>query len=165
MDGLLLLVGPESHKTALSDLDDLETDTGKITLSVAGSTETSNEDLIVLIDEGHATITRNVGGNSLVVLLELDSHALSDGRVRLLSFDGDLLDNDTGGVRSASKRLLPLREGVLLLVAKIGPPIYAKNESLANVNDLCDLQLESAVDSQLTTSVDTRRLMLTHYRK
>jgi len=147
MDGLLLLVGPEGHETALSDLDDLETDTGQITLSVTGSTETGNEDLVVLIDEGHATITRNVSGNSLVVLLELDSHALSDGRVGLLGFDGDLLDNDTSGVGSASERLLPLGERVLLLVTEIGP------------------QLESAVDSELTARINTRRLMLSHYRK
>ena len=165
MDRLLLLVGPESHETALSDLDDLETDTGKITLSVTGSTETGDEDLVVLIDEGHATITGNVSGNSLVVLLELDSHALSDGRVGLLSFDGDLLDNDTGSVGSASERLLPLGDRVHLLVAKIGPPKYAKNERLAIVNDFDDLQLESTVDSELTARINTRRLMFSHYRK
>jgi len=147
MDGLLLLVGPEGHETALSDLDNLETDTGEITLSVTGSTETGNEDLVVLIDEGHATITGNVSGNSLVVLLELDSHALSDGRVGLLSFDGDLLDNDTRGVGSASERLLPLGERVLLLVTEIGP------------------ELESSVDSELTARINTRRLMFSHYEK
>ena len=99
MDRLLLLVGPESHETALSDLDDLETDTGKITLSVTGSTETGDEDLVVLIDEGHATITGNVSGNSLVVLLELNSDTLSDGGVWLLCFDSDLFDNNTTCVR------------------------------------------------------------------
>lgn len=129
MDGLLLLVGPEGHETATSDLDDLETDTGQITLGVTRSTETGNEDLVVLIDEGHATITGNVGGDSLVVLLKLHSHALSDGRVGLLGLDGDLLNNDTGSVRSALEGLLPLGDTILLLETKIGPPIKQNNGS------------------------------------
>ena len=86
------------------------------------STETSDKNFIVFINERHTTISWNVGGNSLVVFLELDSNALSDGRVRLLGFDGDLLDDDTGGMGSFTERLLPLGTGVCFLVAEIGPP-------------------------------------------
>ena len=99
MHGLLLLVAPEGHQAAAGDLDDLETHTGKITLRVSGTTEAGNEHLIVLVNEGHTTITRHVGSDSLVVLLELDSDTLTDGGVGLLGFDSDLLDDDSGSVR------------------------------------------------------------------
>ena len=121
MHGLLLLVGPEGHQAAASDLDDLETDAGQITLGVARTTEAGNEHLVVLVDEGHAAIAGHVGGDPLVVLLELDSDALPDGGVWLLGLNSDLLDDDSGGVRGAGERLLPLGAGVLLLVSKIGP--------------------------------------------
>jgi hypothetical protein len=98
MDRLLLLSSPECAETAASDFNNLESHTGQITLSVTGSTETSNEDIIVFVDETHATISWNVSGNSLVVLLELNSHTLSDGGVWLLGFDSDLFNNDTTGV-------------------------------------------------------------------
>ena len=86
------------------------------------STETSDKNFIVFINERHTTISWNVGGNSLVVFLELDSNALSDGGVRLLGFDGDLLDDDTSGMGSFTERLLPLGTGVSFLVSEIGPP-------------------------------------------
>ena len=109
IDWFLGLSHPESHHTLSSAFDDLESDTGKITLGVSRSTETGNKDLIVLIDEGHTTISWDVGGDSLVVLLELDSNALSDSGVRLLSLNSNLLDNNTGGMGSIGERFLPLR--------------------------------------------------------
>ena len=54
--GLLLLLLPESEQTDTGDLDDLETDTGNITLGLALTTETGEEDLVVLIDEVQATV-------------------------------------------------------------------------------------------------------------
>lgn len=51
-----LLFFPESKETNTGDLDDLEPHTGNITLSLAGTTETGDEDLVVLIDEVKATI-------------------------------------------------------------------------------------------------------------
>ena len=113
---------PKGEETASSDLNDLESYTGQITLGVSRSTETSNKNFVVLIDEGHTTISWDVGGDSLVVFLELDSDALSDGGVRLLSLNSDLLDHDTGGVGSINERLLPLGSRVLLFVTEIGPP-------------------------------------------
>ena len=116
IDWFLGLSHPESHHTLSSAFDDLESDTGKITLSVSRSTETSDEDLVVLIDETHTTISWDVGGDSLVVLLELNSDTLSTGRVRLLSLDGDLLNNNTGSVGGLLERFLPLGSGVRLFV-------------------------------------------------
>jgi len=51
----------------------------------------------------------------------LDSHALSDGRVRLLGLDCDLLDDNTCGVRSTLEGLSPLRDLMGLVVVVIGP--------------------------------------------
>lgn len=44
-----LLLLPESKKTDTSNLDDLESDTRNITLSLSSSTETGDEDLVVLV--------------------------------------------------------------------------------------------------------------------
>lgn len=46
---LLLVQGPEGNT---GDLDDLETDTRNITNGVTGTTETGNEDLVVLCEVG-----------------------------------------------------------------------------------------------------------------
>lgn len=54
--GLLLLLLPESEQTDTGDLDDLETDTGNITLGLALTTETGEEDLVVLVNEVQTTI-------------------------------------------------------------------------------------------------------------
>lgn len=59
--GLLLLLLPQSRETDTRDLDDLETDTGNITLGLALATETGKEDLVVLVDEVQATIVRHCG--------------------------------------------------------------------------------------------------------
>ena len=111
-DWLILLSEPEGEETGSSNLDDLETDTGKITDGMAGSTESSDEDFVVLIDERHTSISGDVSGDSLVVLSELNSDALTDGGVRLLGLNTDLLDDDTSGVRSSSEGFLPF--GVLM---------------------------------------------------
>ncbi len=54
--GLLLLLLPQSHQTDTRDLDDLETDTGNITLGLTLTTETGEKDFVVLIDEVQATV-------------------------------------------------------------------------------------------------------------
>ena len=56
---LLLLLLPQSQQTDTGHLDDLETDTGNITLSLALTTETGEEDFVVLIDEVQATVVGN----------------------------------------------------------------------------------------------------------
>jgi len=90
---------------------------------MAGTTETGNEDLVVLIDECHATVLRNEAGDSFVVLLELNSDTLSDGGVGLLGLNSDLLDDDTGSVRSTLEGLSPLGDLICLVEVVIGPSI------------------------------------------
>lgn len=58
MTHLLLL--PQGEKADTRHLDDLEADTGNITLGLAATTETGDEDLVVLIDEVQATIVLRV---------------------------------------------------------------------------------------------------------
>ena len=56
MRGTHLLLLPESEETDTRDLDDLETNTGNITLGLTPATETGDQDLVVLVDEVQATI-------------------------------------------------------------------------------------------------------------
>ena len=90
---------------------------------MSGTTESSDEYLIIIIDETHATILWHVGSNFLVVLFELNSDTLTDSRVRLLSFDTDLLNDNTSSVRGSSEGLLPSSILVSLFVALIGPSV------------------------------------------
>ena len=135
---LILLSHPEGTETTSSDFNDLESYTGQITFSVSRSTETGNKDLIVLIDEGHTTISWDVGGDSLVVLLKLDSNALSNSGVRLLSLNSNLLDDNTGGVGSINEWFLPLRSRVSFFVTEIGPPV----ERLKIIKGVCLLTIK-----------------------
>ena len=121
LDGLFLLSEPESVEWDAGNLHNSESDTRKITDGMAWTTETSNEHLVVLVDEGHATISRNEASDSLVVFLELDSHTLSDGRVGLLGLDGNLLDDDAGSVGSALEGLSPLGNLIRLVEVVVSP--------------------------------------------
>ena len=71
-------------------LDDLEPDSGNITDGVTLTTESCDQDLVVLFDEVEATVVGDEGGDLLAVLDQLDTDTLSDGGVRLLGFDTDL---------------------------------------------------------------------------
>lgn len=53
---LLLLLLPEGKQTDAGNLDDLESNTGNITLGLALATETSQQDLVVLVYEVQATV-------------------------------------------------------------------------------------------------------------
>ena len=114
---------PKSEERGASDLDNLKTHSWQISDGMSGTTESSNENFVVIVNETHTTILWHVASNFLVVLFELNSHALTHGRVRLLSFDSDLLDDDSGSVRGSSEWLLPLSSLVSFLVTFIGPSI------------------------------------------
>ena len=109
---LLFLI--QSPKRYTSNLDNLESDTWNITDGVTLTTETSDEHLVVLVNETHTTIAGHVASNSLVVLFELNSDTLTHGGVGLLGFNTNLLDDDAGGLRCASEGLLPSGDSVRL---------------------------------------------------
>ena len=132
---------PECADAGVGNLNELKTHTWQITDGVTGTTETSNEYLIILITEAHSTILWHVGGNSLVVLLELDSNALTHGRVGLLGLDTDFVDDDSSGVRATSERLLPSSDLVSCLVLLIGPSIENIMLELLMTCTACDLRL------------------------
>ena len=84
---LLLLAAEESEQRGLGHADDLETDSGNISHSVTGTTETGNEHLVVLINEVQTTIARDESSDLLTILDQLHTDALTNGRVGLLGLD------------------------------------------------------------------------------
>ena len=126
---LLLLAAEQSEQRGLGHADDLETDSGNISHSVTGTTETGNEHLVVLIDKVQTTIARDEGGDLLTILDQLHTDALTNGRVGLLSLnsptheltianDIHLLKNNSLGHGGSSKDVsLDGRHVVSLLVS------------------------------------------------
>ena len=82
--GLLLLLLEERKKSNTRNLHNLETHTRNITLCVTATTESSNENLVVLVDEVKTTIVGHESGDLLTVLDQLHTHALTHGGVGLL---------------------------------------------------------------------------------
>lgn len=110
----LLLFLVQSQQRDVGYLDDLETDTGNITDGVTLTTETGNQNLVVLLNVVQATVTRYESGNLLAVLDELNPHALADGRVRLLGFNTTAEGKERPISSCCDKRINNCR--VLLLV-------------------------------------------------
>ena len=129
---------PKGKQGSASDLLNLESHTWNITDGVTLTTETGNEHFVVLIDEGESTVTGDVRSNSLVVLFELHSDALTNGGVGLLGFDSNLLNNNASGLRRASEGLLPARDRVSLGVRFESPSSDMKNEWISQGTMLND---------------------------
>ena len=64
--------------------------TGNITLSLSSSTESGDQNLVVLVDKVQTTVIGDESGDLLSVLDELDTDTLSDGGVGLLGLNTDL---------------------------------------------------------------------------
>mmetsp|Transcript_8054 Transcript_8054/g.22340 ORF Transcript_8054/g.22340 Transcript_8054/m.22340 type:complete len:215 (-) Transcript_8054:39-683(-) len=140
--GFLFFLAVEGAQAAAGNLHDLESHTRDVADGVAAAAEARDEHLVVLVDEVQATVPRHESRDLLAVLDELDAAALADGRVRLLRFDADLLDDDTLCVRGAAEGIaLVLGAQVGLLVVLVGPPLLA------------------AADDHLTGSTDTTGLV------
>ena len=92
------------------------------------TTETGNEHFVILIDEAESTVAGDVRSNSLVVLFELHSDALTNGGVGLLGFDSNFLNDNTSGLRRASEGLLPARDRVSFRVFLLGPSSDVKKQ-------------------------------------
>ena len=141
--GLLLLTLVEGDERDTRDLDDLEADTWNISDGVSGTTESSNENLVVILNEGEATVTGDESGDLLSVLDELNTDALADSRVRLLGLNTELLKHDSLGVGGSREGVgLPDRSKVGLLVFLVGPTLLT-----ATV-----LQLAGSADSSRLTN-------------
>jgi len=117
-----LLSAEEGVEGNVGDLDDLEPDSGNITDGVTLTTESSHQDLVVLLHKVQATILGDESRDLLAILDQLHTDALTDGRVRLLSLDTDLLEDDSLGVRGSSEGIgLPPGAKMSLLVVFVGP--------------------------------------------
>lgn len=120
--GLLLLLLPESNEGDTGNLDNLESDTGDITLSLTLAAETSNKDFVVLIDKVQATVIGDESSDSLAVLDKLDTDTLSNGGVGLLGLDTNLFQHNSLSVGGASEgRRLEGSTKKSLLVRLISP--------------------------------------------
>lgn len=115
----------------------LETHTGNITNGVTGATKASNQHLVVVIAKVQATVSGDESGDLLAVLDELHPHAFTDGRVRLLGLNTDLLEHNTLGHGRAVERVgLQVADAVCLVVALAGPSLNlaVARELAAGVN-------------------------------
>src|SRR5439155_620215 len=122
-DGLLL---PSLHELVQGDvvhLDHLVPDSGDVPVRPAHPpADALHEDLVVLVDEVDRAVPDRECGDLPAVLHELDLHALSEGRVRLLRLDRDLLEDDPlrlGGTLQGVGLLLELEDPPF--VVPVGP--------------------------------------------
>ena len=121
VDWFFLFLHPKSEETATCNFDNLESDSRNISLSVTLSTETSYENFIIFINKTHATVSWNVCSNFFIVFLELYSYTLSNCRVGLLSFDGNLFNHDTSSMGCFFEWFIPLRSRILFLIVIVSP--------------------------------------------
>merc|ERR1712060_790141 len=84
-----LLASEECKQGNVGDLDNLESNTGDISYGVTRTTETSNQNLVVLLNVVEATVIWHEGRDLLSVLDELNTNTLADGRVWLFSLNSN----------------------------------------------------------------------------
>ena len=92
---------------------------------MTGSSETRDQNLVVLLDVVQTTVIGHESRDLLSVLDQLDSDTLSDGRVGLFCLDSDLLKDNSHGVRASSEGVsLPPRSQMSFLVVQIVPSLF-----------------------------------------
>ena len=102
---LLLLSTEQSQERSLRDTYNLETDSRNITNSVSRTTESCNQNLIVLIHKVQTTITRNEGSDLLSVLDQLNTDTFTNGRVGLLSLHSTIRQLDASKTYTFSRTM------------------------------------------------------------
>jgi hypothetical protein len=94
---LLLLLLPERPQGNTGNLDGLELNSGNITDGATLATEAGNQNLIVDFNVVQAAVVRDKGSNLLGRASQLDTDALTDGRVGLLRLNTTIgLGNESG---------------------------------------------------------------------
>ena len=86
----LLLAEEERVQRHVGHLGYLEPDAGNVTDGVTLPAESGDENLVVLLNKVETAVLGYECRDLLSVLDQLDTDALSDGRVRLLGLDTDL---------------------------------------------------------------------------
>ena len=72
----LLLAAEEGVEGHVGDLADLEPDAGNVTNSVTFTSESTDKDLVVLLNEVQTAVIGDESSDLLAVLDQLDTHAL-----------------------------------------------------------------------------------------
>ena len=122
---LLLLLAEQSEEGGLGHAHHFEADSRNISHSVTRTTESSNQHLVVLIHVVQTTIAGNEGSDLLAVLDQLNTDALTNGRVGLLGLHSPSVDFKSKTTYTFS-RTIPF--------AMVAPP-----RTLALIEDtLCD---------------------------
>ena len=99
----LLLAAEEGVEGHVGDLADLESDAGNVTDSVTLTSESTDKDLVVLLNEVQTAVIGDESSDLLSVLDELNSDALSNGGVWLFGFDTDFVEDDSFRVGRTSE--------------------------------------------------------------
>lgn len=84
---LLLLLLPQGQEGNVGDLDNLELDTGNVTLGTTLVTESSDQDFVIDLNKVQATVVGNKSSDLLRVLDQLDTDGFTNGRVWLFGFN------------------------------------------------------------------------------
>ena len=97
---LLFLSGVESLQWLSFNANNFESDSRNISFCLTFSTESRNQNLVILRNEIEATISWDEGSDFLSVLLEENSASLSNGGVGLFGLDTQLLNDESLGMWS-----------------------------------------------------------------
>ena len=116
---------------------------------MAGTTETSYKNFVILINVVQTTITGYEGSNLLSILNKLNTHTLSDSGVGLLGLNTELLEDDALGVGAAGEGLLPLGTEVRLVEVLVRPALLAAQVAqLTTGSKTTSLTVESQGDDR-----------------
>jgi hypothetical protein len=76
------------------DLDDLESNAGKIADGPTGPAHAGDENAVVIVDQLQRTIAGDERGDDFALLFQLNADGLANGGVGLLGVDGDFVSDD-----------------------------------------------------------------------